>query len=86
MRGRSRCPPTQIRATGPGKTDCPTKADSSVVLHEYGHAVDDELGGIHNAPLSEGLGDALSMLFTGSNIIGPRAGARLRAGLRRGAS
>jgi len=60
------------RATGQDrKSDCPNKADSSLIFHEYGHGVDDELGGVHDMALSEGFGDSLSILLTGSSIIGP---------------
>jgi hypothetical protein len=49
---------------------CPNTAYRDVVLHEYGHALDDEFGGIMDGAYSEGFGDALSILVTRSPIIG----------------
>lgn len=53
-----------------GGDGCPNTAYASVVFHEYGHGVDDQLGGIHDGGYSEGFGDALSILITRSNIVG----------------
>ncbi|HTJ44878.1 MAG TPA: hypothetical protein VL463_22380, partial [Kofleriaceae bacterium] len=50
---------------------CRNTAELSVVAHEYGHFVDDRYGGIMDAGLSEGWGDALSCLFRGDPQIGP---------------
>lgn len=55
-----------FRANG---TECPNTAYRDVVYHEYGHAVDDELGGVMDGPYSEGFGDALSLLITRSPIV-----------------
>jgi hypothetical protein len=50
--------------------NCPNTAYSDVVLHEYGHAVDDMLGGIMDGGLSEGFGDAVAILRLRSPIVG----------------
>jgi hypothetical protein len=55
---------------------CPNTAYRDVVYHEYGHAVDDELGGILDGAYSEGFGDCLSILIThvptvGTDFYGP---------------
>ena len=49
---------------------CPNTAYRDVVFHEYGHAVDDELGGILDGAYSEGFGDGLSILITHSPLVG----------------
>jgi len=49
---------------------CPNTAYRDVVFHEYGHGVDDELGGILDGGYSEGFGDALAILLTRDHIIG----------------
>jgi hypothetical protein len=43
---------------------CPNTAYSDIVLHEYGHAVDDDQGGILDGGYSEGFGDVLAILAT----------------------
>ncbi len=53
-----------------GSQRCANTAFDSVVYHEYGHFVDDMLGGIVNGGLSEGWGDILSMYITGTPEIG----------------
>ena len=52
------------------KGACPNTAYRDVVLHEYGHALDDEFGGIMDGGYSEGFGDALAILVTRTPIIG----------------
>lgn len=49
---------------------CINTAYDTVVYHEYGHFVDDMIGGIVNGALSEGWGDILSMYITGQPITG----------------
>jgi len=49
---------------------CSNTAFDSVIYHEYGHFVDDMLGGIVNGGLSEGWGDILSIYITGTPEIG----------------
>jgi hypothetical protein len=49
---------------------CPNTGYRDVVYHEYGHAVDDELGGILDGAYSEGFGDGLSILITHSPLVG----------------
>lgn len=49
---------------------CPNTAYSDVAFHEYGHAVDDQLGGILDGGYSEGFGDSLAILITRQSIIG----------------
>lgn len=49
---------------------CPNTAYSDVVLHEYGHGVDDRLGGIQDGGYSEGFGDALAILVTRQPCLG----------------
>lgn len=55
----------------------PNTAYDTVLLHEYGHHVDDRFGGIAGASaceaagaLSEGAADALAMLVAGTAVIG----------------
>ncbi|MDE3269256.1 MAG: hypothetical protein OYH77_03115 [Pseudomonadota bacterium] len=43
---------------------------ADVIYHEWGHALDAKTGGITDGAFSEGFGDIVSMLMTGSNIIG----------------
>jgi hypothetical protein len=50
--------------------NCVNSAYSDVVIHEYGHAVDDALGGILDSGYSEGFGDAVSMLATRQPCVG----------------
>jgi len=49
---------------------CANTSFDSVVYHEYGHFVDDMIGGIVNGGLSEGWGDIFSMFITGAPAIG----------------
>ena len=49
---------------------CPNTGYRDVVFHEYGHAVDEELGGILDGAYSEGFGDGLSILITHSPLVG----------------
>ena len=48
----------------------PNTAYSDIVLHEYGHALDDEQGGIIDGGYSEGFGDALALLATRQACVG----------------
>jgi len=50
--------------------DCPNTAYQDVAYHEYGHGIDDELGGIQDGAYSEGFGDALAILITRDSIVG----------------
>lgn len=50
--------------------NCVNSAYDTVVSHEYGHFVDDMLGGIVDGGLSEGWGDILSMYILNNPIIG----------------
>jgi hypothetical protein len=52
-----------------GGKECPNTSYRDVIFHEYGHAVDDELGGVLDGPYSEGFGDALAMLLTRTPIV-----------------
>lgn len=49
---------------------CPNTAYADVVLHEYGHGVDHRKGGILDGGLSEGIGDAMSILGTRQSCLG----------------
>lgn len=49
---------------------CPNTAFDTVVYHEYGHYVDDMIGGIPSGGLSEGWGDLLAVYLTGQPVIG----------------
>ncbi len=49
---------------------CINTAYDTVVYHEYGHFVDDMIGGIANSALSEGWGDIIGMYITGQPILG----------------
>jgi hypothetical protein len=50
--------------------DCPNTAYSDVVLHEYGHAVDQKFGGFLDGSYSEGFGDALAIIGTRQPCVG----------------
>ncbi|MBI5240722.1 MAG: hypothetical protein HY926_09635 [Elusimicrobia bacterium] len=50
--------------------NCVNSAYDTVVMHEYGHFIDDMLGGIVNGGLSEGWGDIFSMYILNNPIIG----------------
>jgi len=60
---------------------CANSAYDTVVMHEYGHFVDDMIGGIVNSGLSEGWGDVFSMFILDDPVVGggfykkPRRGA-----------
>jgi len=49
---------------------CNNSATDSIVAHEYGHFVDDMLGGIFDGGLSEGWGDLISCLYLGVPEVG----------------
>ena len=49
---------------------CPNTAYADVVMHEYGHGVDDVKGGIVNGGYSEGFGDAMAVLATRQPCVG----------------
>lgn len=44
---------------------------ADIIFHEWGHALDDALGGIQDHAFSEGIGDVVSALMTGDPRIGP---------------
>lgn len=50
--------------------NCSDTAKPGVVMHEWGHYLDHQIGGIVNGGLSEGWGDILSMYILNSPIIG----------------
>lgn len=49
---------------------CINTAYDTVVYHEYGHFVDDVIGGIVNGALSEGWGDIIGMYMTEQPVLG----------------
>ena len=49
---------------------CTDTTYSTVVYHEYGHAVDDTYGGMLDGALSEALGDIFAMYKTGQPVLG----------------
>ncbi len=49
---------------------CPNTAYDTVIYHEYGHLIDDAIGGIESGGLSEGWGDVLAVFVTGQPLIG----------------
>jgi len=49
---------------------CPNMAYSDVVMHEFGHGVDQMNGGIIDGGYSEGFGDALAVLGTRQSCVG----------------
>lgn len=49
---------------------CANSSFANVNRHEYGHAVDDAVGGIQNGGLSEGWGDIIAMYMGGAPEIG----------------
>ncbi|HAM34685.1 MAG TPA: hypothetical protein DEB40_02735 [Elusimicrobia bacterium] len=51
-------------------SNCVNTSYDTVVMHEYGHFIDDMLGGIINGGLSEGWGDIFSMFILNNPIIG----------------
>lgn len=44
---------------------------ADIVYHEWGHALDNALGGIQDNAFSEAIGDITAMLMTGDSKIGP---------------
>ncbi|MDD5657922.1 MAG: hypothetical protein PHF00_11795, partial [Elusimicrobia bacterium] len=50
--------------------NCVNSAYDTVVMHEYGHFIDDMLGGIVNGGVSEGWGDIFSMYILNNPVIG----------------
>lgn len=53
-------------------TSCESTARiADVVYHEWGHALDDALGGIHDGAFSEAIGDISSFLQTGDSRLAP---------------
>ncbi|MEE8425519.1 MAG: hypothetical protein V3S11_06800, partial [Elusimicrobiota bacterium] len=53
-----------------GSGRCINTAYDTVVYHEYGHFVDDVIGGIVNGALSEGWGDIIGMYMTEQPVLG----------------
>lgn len=53
-----------------GKTCANTGLIADVVYHEWGHGLDENTGGIDDGALSEGFGDALSLLMTDDPKVG----------------
>src|SRR5262249_40828560 len=49
---------------------CANSAYNDVIYHEYGHAIDDQLGGILDGGYSEGFGDTMALLITRQPIVG----------------
>jgi hypothetical protein len=49
---------------------CPNTAYADVVLHEYGHGIDHQKGGILDGGYSEGYGDAMAILGTKQSCLG----------------
>ena len=43
---------------------------SDVVYHEWGHGLDAKTGGIQDGAFSEGFGDIMSIMMTGSPVLG----------------
>jgi hypothetical protein len=52
------------------KVKCVNTAYADIVIHEYGHAIDEAKGMILDASYSEGFGDALSILLTRQPCMG----------------
>lgn len=53
-----------------GAGGCPNMAFSTVVEHEWGHALDFAFGGIGDSDLAEGWADTVANFFTGQPLIG----------------
>lgn len=53
---------------GSGCANIALSAD--IIFHEWGHGLDANTGGIADGAFSEGYGDIISMVMTGSNIVG----------------
>ena len=66
-------------------SSCPNTAYKSVVLHEWGHGLDDAFGGIDRTDgQSEGSADVVAMVFSDDPSIGPDffgPGSEIRTGL-----
>ena len=60
--------------------DCVNSSYDTVIMHEYGHFIDDMLGGIVNGGLSEGWGDIFSMYILDNPIIGEHFFKKPRGG------
>lgn len=54
-----------------GSFECNNTAEATIVVHEYGHFVDDVFGGITNSGLSEGWGDLLACFISQAPDVGP---------------
>lgn len=50
-------------------SSCANAAMDTLIHHEYGHFVDDQIGGITDAGLSEGWGDTLPAFLTGQPLL-----------------
>ena len=53
-------------------TTCNNTGFSSVVVHEWGHGLDDSFGGIARGQMQEGLADTVSLMMLDSPIIGDK--------------
>jgi hypothetical protein len=60
-----------FQAGGVGGFECNNTAEATIVMHEYGHFVDDVFGGITEGGLSEGWGDLLACFITAEPAVGP---------------
>jgi len=49
---------------------CNNSAEASIVMHEYGHFVDDMFGGITEGGLSEGWGDTVACFIRDNPVVG----------------
>jgi hypothetical protein len=70
-----------------GNPPCPNTAFSTVVEHEWGHALDYFYGGIYQGSyegLSEGWGDIMALYSTGQPMLGQNFNASYPNGLRNG--
>ncbi len=47
---------------------------ADIIYHEWGHGLDANTGGIIDPAFSEGFGDIVSMVMTGSHVVGPDFG------------
>jgi hypothetical protein len=70
----------------PTAGSCNNTAFSTVIVHEWGHGLDDRYGGISNASgdgLSEGWGDILGMYIVDNPVVGLdfQTGGNVRTGL-----
>jgi hypothetical protein len=57
-------------SNGAGRMVCVNTAYADVVMHEYGHGVDEAMGGILDRGYSEGFGDALAVIATRQPCVG----------------